>query len=50
MEMGIKEFNRLYDEKLEEEYSSYNELSVEYTNDLGEDYLDDFNFDGVENE
>ena len=50
MEMGIKEFNRLYHEKLEEEYSSYNELSIDYSNDLGEDYLDDFNFDGVENE
>ena len=50
MEMGIKEFNRLYQERLEEEYSSYNELSIDYSNDLGEDYLDDFNFDGVENE
>ena len=50
MEMGIKEFNRLYQERLEEEYSSYNELSIDFSNDLGEDYLDDFNFDGVENE
>ena len=50
MEMGIKEFNRLYQERLEEEYSSYNELSIDYSNDLGEDYLDDFSFDGVENE
>lgn len=50
MEMGIKEFNRLYDEKLEEEFSSYNELSIEYNSDLGEDYLDEFNFDGVEHE
>lgn len=50
MEMGIKEFNRLYHERLEEEYSSYNELSIDFSNDLGEDYLDDFNFDGVENE
>ncbi len=50
MEMGIKEFNRLYNELLEEEYSSYNELSIDYTRDLDEDYLDDFSFDGVENE
>ena len=50
MEMGIKEFNRLYDEKLEEDFSSYNELSIEYNSDLGEDYLDEFNFDGVEHE
>ena len=50
MEMGIKEFNRIYNEKLEEEYASYNELSLEYNLDLGEDYLDDFSFDEVENE
>ena len=50
MEMAIKEFNRLYQERLEEEYSSYNELSIDFSTDLGEDYLDDFNFDGVENE
>lgn len=50
MEMGIKEYNRLYNEKIEEEYSSYKELSVDVIPYLGDDYSEDFNFDEVENE
>jgi len=46
MEMGIKEFNRLYNEELEESYTSYNELEIDL-DDLDQDYLDDFDFDGV---
>jgi len=50
MEMGIKEYNRLYNEKIEEEYASYKDLTVDYIPYLGYDYSEDFDFDGVENE
>ena len=49
MEMGIKEFNRLYNEELEETYTSYNELEIDL-DDMNQDYLDDFDFDGVVDE
>lgn len=49
MEMGIKEFNRLYNEELEETYTSYNELEINL-DDMNQDYLDDFDFDGVVDE
>lgn len=50
MEMGIKEFNRLYNEKLEEEYASLKDMTVDGIQHLGYDYSEDFDFDGVENE
>lgn len=49
MEMGIKEFNRLYNEELDESYTSYNELEIDL-DDLNQDFLDDFDFDGVADE